>query len=167
MISEIVRSDPHPGVVSSLAEHEDLWLSSIVVHELEYGVRRLPQGQRRTHLQVSLLHLTTEYDDRILPLDRTSAELAAQFRTQAQHAGLTLDLGDALIAGSAKTPTSVSGTVRVGASLVGAQRYRQPRATGNHESCPYADEMHAYSGDEPVRWWIGATAEYWPNWGQA
>ena len=72
-------------------------------------------GQRRTHLQVSLLHLTTEYDDRILPLDRTSAELAAQFRTQAQHAGLTLDLGDALIAGSAKTPTSVSGTVRVGA----------------------------------------------------
>ena len=163
MISEIVRSDPHPGVVSSLAEHEDLWLSSIVVHELEYGVRRLPQGQRRTHLQVSLLHLTTEYDDRILPLDRTSAELAAQFRTQAQHAGLTLDLGDALIAGSAKTPTSVSGTVRVGppywvrrdtgnqeqraatrrvrhspcrAPLLGAQRHRQPRATGSDKACP-------------------------------
>ena len=73
-----------------------------MVHELEYGVRRLPHGQRRTHLQVSLLHLTTEYDDRILPFDRTSAELAAQFRTQAQHAGLTLDLGDALIAGTAK-----------------------------------------------------------------
>ena len=135
-ISEIVRGAPHPGVVTFLAEHEDLWLSSIMVHELEYGVRRLPQGQRRTHLQVSLLHLTTEYDDRILPLDRTSAELAAQFRTQAQHAGLTLDLGDALIAGSAKTPTSVSGTVRVGASLVGAQRYRQPRATGSDKACP-------------------------------
>ena len=92
VISEIVRGAPHPGVVTFLAEHEDLWLSSIVVHELEYGVRRVPQGQRRTHLQASLLRLTTEYDDRILPLDRTSAEWAAQFRAQAQHAGLTLDL---------------------------------------------------------------------------
>ncbi len=136
MISEIVRGTPHPSVVTLLAEHEAPWLSSIVVHELEFGVRRLPQGQRRTHLQVSLLHLTTEYDDRVLPLDRTSAEWAAQFRAQAQHAGLTLDLGDALIAGTAKPPTSVSGTVRVGAPLVGAQRYPQPRATGNHKARP-------------------------------
>ena len=101
-ISEIVRGAPHPGVVTFLAEHEDLWLSSIVVHELEYGVRRVPQGIRRTHLQASLLRLTTEYEDRILPLGRTGAEWAAQFRAQAQHAGLTLDLGDALIAGTAK-----------------------------------------------------------------
>ena len=103
MISKIVRSNPHSGVVTFLAEHEDLCLSSIVVHELEYGVRRLPQGIRRTHLQASLLRLTTEYDDRILPLDRTGAEWAAHFRAQAQHAGQTLDLGDALIAGTGKT----------------------------------------------------------------
>ena len=102
VISEIVRGAPHPGVVTFLAEHEDLWLSSIVVHELEYGVRRVPQGIRRTHLQASLLRLTTEYEDRILPLGRTGAEWAAQFRAQAQHAGLTLDLGDPLIAGTAK-----------------------------------------------------------------
>ena len=102
VISEVVRATPHPGVVTFLAEHADLWLSSIVIHELDYGVRRLPQGQRRTHLQASLLRLTTEYEDRILPLDRTGAEWAAQFRVQAQHAGLTLDLGDALIAGTAK-----------------------------------------------------------------
>ena len=103
VISETLRSAPRPGVVRFLAEHEDLWLSLIVVHELEYGVWRLPHGQRRTHLQASLLHLTTEYDDHILPLDRTAAEWAAQFRAQALHAGLTLDLGDAFIAGTAKT----------------------------------------------------------------
>ena len=40
--------------------------------------------------------------DRILPLDRTGAEWVAQFRVQAQHSGLTLNLGDALIAGTAK-----------------------------------------------------------------
>ena len=103
VISEIVRSDTHPGVATFPAEHEDLWLSSIVIHELEYGVRRLPHGQRRSHLQASLLRLTTEYDDRILPLDRTGAEWAAHFRAQARHAGQTLDLGDALITGTAKS----------------------------------------------------------------
>ena len=114
VISETLRSAPHPGVVTFLAEHEDLWLSSIVIHELEYGVRRLPHGQRRTHLQASLLRLTTEYEDRILPLDRTGAEWAAQFRAQAQHAGLTLDLGDALIAGTAKAHDLAIATCNTG-----------------------------------------------------
>ena len=46
--------------------------------------------------------MTTEYEDRILPLDRTGAEWAARFRALAQRSGHTLDLGDALIAGTAK-----------------------------------------------------------------
>ena len=53
-------------------------------------------------LQADLLRFTSGYEDRILPLDRTGAEWAAQFRVQAQHSGLTLNLGDALIAGTAK-----------------------------------------------------------------
>ena len=65
-------------------------------------MRRVPEGQRRTHLQASLLRLTTEYDDRILPLDRTGAECAARFRAQAQHAGQTLEFCDALSAGTAR-----------------------------------------------------------------
>ena len=80
MISEIVRGAPHPGVVTFLAEHEDLWLSSIVVHELEYGVRRVPQGIRRTHLQASLLRLTTEYEDRILHAKDTTKAASAQLK---------------------------------------------------------------------------------------
>ena len=97
-----MRRVPDVRVVTFLAEHDDLWLSSIVVHELEYGVRRLPQGRRRSGLEADLLRLTTEYEDRILPLDRTGAEWAARFRALAQRSGHTLDLGDALIAGTAK-----------------------------------------------------------------
>ena len=52
--------------------------------------------------KADLLRFTSGYEDRILPLDRTGAEWAAQFRVQAQHSGLTLNLGDALIAGTAK-----------------------------------------------------------------
>ncbi len=102
VISETMRRVPDVCVVTFLAEHDDLWLSSIVVHELEYGVRRLPQGRRRSGLEADLLRLTTEYEDRILPLDRTGAEWAARFRALAQRSGHTLDLGDALIAGTAK-----------------------------------------------------------------
>ena len=36
-------------------------------------------------------------------MERVGAEWAARFRAQAHHFGRTLDLGDALIAGTAKT----------------------------------------------------------------
>ena len=47
--------------------------------------------------------IIAEYEDRILPLERGGAEWAARFRAHAQRSGRTLDLGDALIAGTAKT----------------------------------------------------------------
>lgn len=103
VISEVIRSTPHTRVVTFLAKHDDLWLSSIVIHELEYGLQRMAQGQRRSGLQDSLLGVIAEYEDRILPLERVGAEWAARFRAQAHRFGRTLDLGDALIAGTAKT----------------------------------------------------------------
>ena len=102
VISEMVRSVPHARVARFFIEHDDLWLSSMVVHELEYGVRRMPQGRRRSRLRGNLSRLIREYEDRVLPLDRMGAEWAAQFRAQAQRSGLTLELGDALIAGTAR-----------------------------------------------------------------
>lgn len=103
VISEVIRNTPHTRVIMFLAEHDDLWLSSIVIHELEYGLQRMAQGQRRSGLQDSLLGVIAEYEDRILPLERVGAEWAARFRAQAHRFGRTLDLGDALIAGTAKT----------------------------------------------------------------
>lgn len=102
VISETMRSTPHVNVVAFLAEHDDLWLSSVVLHELEYGVRRLPQGQRRSVLQAALLRFTSEYEERLLTLDRAGAEWAARFRVEAQRAGYQLALGDAFIAGTAR-----------------------------------------------------------------
>ncbi|MYG40105.1 MAG: type II toxin-antitoxin system VapC family toxin [Nitrospira sp. SB0677_bin_15] len=103
IISEVIRSTPHTRVVTFLAEHDDLWLSSIVIHELEYGLQHMAQGQRRSGLQDSLRGVIAEYEDRILPLETIGAEWAALFRAQAHRFGRTLDLGDALIAGTAKT----------------------------------------------------------------
>ena len=102
VISEMVRGVPNTAVAGFFIEHDDLWLSSMVVHELEYGVRRMPQGRRRSRLRGNLSRLLREYEDRVLPLDRMGAEWAAQFRAEAQRSGLTLELGDALIAGTAR-----------------------------------------------------------------
>ena len=103
VISELTRENPHPGVIAFLTEQEDLWLPSLVIHELEYGVQLLPHGRRRDTLQASLSNIVSSYVDRILPLDRTAAEIAAQIRARARRLGRSLDLGDALIAGIAQT----------------------------------------------------------------
>ena len=103
VLSELTREVPHPGVIAFLAEQEDLWLPSLVVHELEYGVQLLPQGRRRDHLQALLTNIISTYADRILALDRPAAESAARLRAQARRMGRPLDLGDALIAGIAQS----------------------------------------------------------------
>ena len=103
VLSELTREVPHPGVIAFLAEQEDLWLPSLVVHELEYGVQLLPQGRRRDHLQALLTSIISTYADRILALDRPAAESAARLRAQARRMGRPLDLGDALIAGIAQS----------------------------------------------------------------
>ncbi len=102
VVSETMPRVPHAQVITFLAKHDDLWLSTLVQHELEYGVRLMERGQQQANLQTNLASFTTEYEDRILPLDRAAAEWAAQFRAQSQRSGRTLELGDALMADTAK-----------------------------------------------------------------
>ena len=42
VISELSRDAPNPQVISFLDSEDDLWLSSIVLHEIEYGLQLLP-----------------------------------------------------------------------------------------------------------------------------
>ena len=100
--SEMTRDDPHSGVVMFLRTRSDLWLSSVVIYEIEYGLRLLPWGARRSRLLAAQSSILAGYEARILPLDRVAAACAAEFRAQARRAGRTVDVGDALIAGTAK-----------------------------------------------------------------
>lgn len=102
VVSELTRTAPDANVLAFLTEPHDLWLSAVVVHELEFGLQRLPQGRRRDVLRAALSGIITDYQDRVLPVDRAAAEWAAFFRTQAHRDGRVLDLGDALIAGTAR-----------------------------------------------------------------
>ena len=102
VISELTRDDPDPRVVSFLSEHDDVWLPTILIHEVEYGLRLLPQGRRRRRLAEMQSTIMRTYEHHILPLDRVGAEWSAEFRAQSRLTGRTIDVGDALIAGTAK-----------------------------------------------------------------
>ena len=103
VVSEPTKDTQNPGVISFLREQTSaLWLPSVVVHELEYGIQLLPQGQRRNRLRGMVEGIVSSFSDRILPLERTGSEWAALYRAQARRDGRLLRLSDALIAGIAK-----------------------------------------------------------------
>lgn len=102
VVSELTRDRPERRVISFLSEQPDLWLPALAVHELEFGLQLLPPGTRRDGLRAVMAAFVTEYEDRIVPLDGIGAEWAARFRARMHRSGRVLDLGDALIAGTAK-----------------------------------------------------------------
>ncbi len=102
VISELAKPAPHPGVVAFLATQHDQWLSTIVLHEIEWGLQLQVPGRRRNGLRDWLSELVVEYENRILPVGRREAKWAALLRAQARRSGRVLRLADALIAGTAR-----------------------------------------------------------------
>ena len=80
VVSETARRNPNPAVVDFLAASDHLWLSAIVVGELELGIQLLPEGQRRNELQGWLSMLLEEFGERVLPVRSEEAQWAATFR---------------------------------------------------------------------------------------
>ncbi len=101
VVSELTKDVPHDRVTAFLAARDDLWLSAVVLHELNFGVELLPRGRRRERIQGVLSAFVSEYGDRMLPVGRLEAARAAALRARAHRAGRFLDMGDALIAGTA------------------------------------------------------------------
>ena len=101
VVSEVMRVSPSPNVIRFLDSNENLWISSMVIHELEYGLQLLAPGRRQSTLRQSLQNFMTTYEDRVLPISDGCAKCAAELRAQAKRVGRVLDLGDSLVAGSA------------------------------------------------------------------
>ena len=110
VVSELTKNPPDSQVVSFFVENDELWLSAIVVHELKFGIELLPLSNQRTRLYSMVTGLVAQFGDRILPVGGLEAYHATIYRAQRQRVGQTLDLGDALIAGTAKTNNLVIAT---------------------------------------------------------
>ena len=101
VLSELVAPDPDSNVVAFLNSQPVLWMSAVVVHELQFGLHQLPVGYRRSRLDSVLMAFVDSFSDRILPVGRREAEQAAALRGQARQQGRTIHLADGLIMGTA------------------------------------------------------------------
>ena len=113
VVSELVKRSPHPDVINFLGAHDDVWLSVIVIEELELGVQLLPEGRRLDELRAWLTNLLEDFDQRVLPVETPEAVWVATFQARARGEGRALHLGDALIAGTAKAHSLVVATRNV------------------------------------------------------
>jgi predicted nucleic acid-binding protein len=81
---------------------ETLFLPSLVLAEIRYGVMRLPDGRRREQLHDDIEHfLQAGFGTRVIPFDAACADGYAAARAARQRAGRPVTMADALIGGMA------------------------------------------------------------------
>jgi predicted nucleic acid-binding protein len=102
VLSEAGKPSPNRNVRAFLIGLVDLWISVVSIHEIEYGIRLLPSGQRRSGLERSMAAVIATFGSRIMSVGEDEARRAAHFRAESRRRGRMLHLPDALIAATAK-----------------------------------------------------------------
>lgn len=100
VVSEAMRPVPEPGVLAWLNDQlaETLYLSSVSLAKLLFGIGALPSGQRKDKLSKTLEGLLLLFRHRILPFDVEAARCYAELAVSARQAGRGLPTADGYIA---------------------------------------------------------------------
>lgn len=100
VVSEAMKPEPAPAVRDWLDAQvaETLYLSSVTVAELLFGICALPDGRRKQKLATTLDGLLGLLDDRILPFDTEAARHYADLAVAARNAGQGFPTPDGYIA---------------------------------------------------------------------
>lgn len=104
LISELVKKEPNPAVVSWLEEQEEqtLFLSVLNLGELQKGISKLPDGPKKDELQAWVtLDLVERFAGRIIDIDLETALCWGRLQGAAEQAGEKLPVMDSLIAATA------------------------------------------------------------------
>lgn len=100
VVSEAMKPEPHPAVRKWLDEQvaETLYLSSVTVAELMFGIGALPDGKRKDKLNAALDGALGLFVDRILPFDTSAAHRYADLAVKARATGKGFPTPDGYIA---------------------------------------------------------------------
>jgi toxin FitB len=104
VVSELMKPDVDAAVAAFIASKliAELFLPSLVVAEIRYGIGRLPAGRRRDELEQDFeAFLQAGFASRILPFDAACAQGYATARIAREQAGRPVQIQDALIGGVA------------------------------------------------------------------
>jgi predicted nucleic acid-binding protein len=100
VVSEAMKPEPHPAVRAWLNDQaaETLYLSSVTLAELLFGIAALPAGKRKDMLAQALDGLMGLFRDRVLPFDIDAARRYAELAVKAQTGGRGFPIPDGYIA---------------------------------------------------------------------
>ena len=100
VVSEAIKPTPHPMVLAWLDTQaaETLFLSSITVAELLFGIGALPDGKRRDLLAARIDGLLDQFIGRVVDFDTPAARRYADLAVRARAAGKGFPTPDAYIA---------------------------------------------------------------------
>lgn len=100
VVSEAMKPEPDAAVRVWLNEQaaETLYLSSITLAELLFGIGALPEGKRKIMLDRALQELLELFKDRVLPFDTDVARHYADLAVTARSGGRGFSTADGYIA---------------------------------------------------------------------
>ncbi|MGI8366345.1 type II toxin-antitoxin system VapC family toxin [Sphingomonas paucimobilis] len=100
VVSEAMKPEPDDAVRAWLDDQaaETLYLSSVTVAELMFGIGALPGGKRKDRLAEALEGVMELFADRILPFDMGAARRYADLAVKARTAGKGFPTPDGYIA---------------------------------------------------------------------
>ena len=100
VVSEAMKPEPNAAVSAWLNEQaaETMYLSSVTLAELLFGIRALPAGKRRDLLDLALTELLGLFENRVLPFDTDAARHYADLAVAARDGGRGFPTPDGYIA---------------------------------------------------------------------
>jgi len=104
VISELMRGEPHPAVLTWVAAQPRSLLYTTYVSQAEilYGIATLPEGRRRTALAAAAEAMFAEdFAGRLLPFEARAAARSTEIVLARRQAGKPIEKFDALIAATA------------------------------------------------------------------
>jgi predicted nucleic acid-binding protein len=102
VISEIMLSAPDPRVLRWLDQQppQSIWITSVNLYEIRYGLKSMPAGKRQMALSALLQRWLTEVvQHRIVNFDQAAALQAADLAASLKLKGRPRDSRDTMIAG--------------------------------------------------------------------
>ena len=105
VVSEVMKTQPAEAVVAWLnaQDSERLYVSSVTIGEITYGLRILPDGKRRSGLRERFERFVVlAFDQRVLAYDESAARVYGELMGDRKQLGLPMSVPDGQIAAIAR-----------------------------------------------------------------
>ena len=117
VISELMKTTPSPGVLAWTGKYapDDLFISTVSMGEILFGIELLPQSKRRDSLlREAEATFAKDFAERILTFDEQAARTFGPLFAARRRLGGPMGVADAQIAAIAKARGAVLATRNTG-----------------------------------------------------